>query len=109
MDLYPYCLWRWLVPFDINLQLISELESESVNNEGDKLLEEVSTALQWHVIVSFWKILLIISQEWWWVKDSFSWQKHEHMINHNAHVKDNFTYPDTFNHAIKAMVSKNGI
>ena len=31
------------------------------------------------------------------------------MINHNAHVKDNFTYPDTFNYAIKAMVSKNGI
>ena len=47
MDLYPYCLWRWLVLFDINLQLISELESESVSNEGDKLSEEVSTALQW--------------------------------------------------------------
>ena len=31
------------------------------------------------------------------------------MINHNAHVKDNFTYPDTFNYTIKAMVSKNGI
>ena len=63
MDLYPYCLWRWLVPFDINLQLISELESESVSNEGDKLLEEVSTALQWHVIVSSSKILSMILQE----------------------------------------------
>ena len=45
------------------LQLISELESESVSNEGDKLLEEVSTALQWHVIVSSSKILSMILQE----------------------------------------------